>query len=229
MPAQGGKLGWGQVAVGAGGLGRDLRRIVAAEERGVDDYAVHYALAAEPDDRPVVPGLTAAPGLPAVVNLALVAELRRRERRRVGLDQVLLLGEELVVGGDHAAAERPGREVGHGGEAGFGHVGDSLVRSRPACWPAPACTPRSHVLRTVPRNSWPRYGVSRCLVSSWPAVTTNRSSGANATRSASRPCSMAPLPPSPASLAGLAAIQPTTSASENPRFAASVHTAGKPS
>src|SRR5581483_7986554 len=60
---------------------------------------------------PITGLLPAAPRLPAVHDLALVAERVRLEHRVFRLDQVLPLGEQLVVGVDHAAAERPPGQV----------------------------------------------------------------------------------------------------------------------
>src|SRR5690606_41828103 len=87
------------------------------------------------DQRPVVvvvrgPGLVrggaaAAAGLPAVHDLALVAEVPRVELGALGQDQVLPLGEELVVGGDDRGAEPPVGEVGVPAE---GKVGGAVVR-----------------------------------------------------------------------------------------------------
>src|SRR5215470_19903579 len=129
MPGQQGKLGRVRVTVRARALDRDLRGVVAAKERGVHHDPAYHAWASEPHDRVVVPGVTAAPGLPAVVDLALVAERAGCEPRRFGLDQVLLLGEELVVGVDDAAAERPGREIGQAREVRAGRL--AHLRPRP--------------------------------------------------------------------------------------------------
>ena len=54
VPAQVGELGRGWIAFGVRRLDRDLGRVVAAEEGGIDHDTVHDALAAEADDRPVV-------------------------------------------------------------------------------------------------------------------------------------------------------------------------------
>ena len=71
----------------------------------------------------------AAPGLPAVHDLALVAEVLGVELGGLGQQQVLALGEELVVGGDHTRAEPPVGEVGVVGE---GEVGGAVVGVRVA-------------------------------------------------------------------------------------------------
>ena len=71
--------------------------------------------------------------------------------------------------------------------------------SRPIGDPSASC-PRSQVRRTTPVSSRPAYGVTGLRWCRSPTV--NRSSGAKATRSASRPTSIAPLRGSPASRAG---------------------------
>ena len=76
-----------------------------------------------------------------------------------------------------------------------------LVSSLPA-GAAPAARPRSQVLRTTPVSVWPAYGVTGCRCSSRAGSTMNRAVSSNATRSASRPRAIAPLPGSPASAAG---------------------------
>ncbi|MGX1510300.1 hypothetical protein RKD44_001588 [Streptomyces collinus] len=122
-----------------GALDGDGLRVVAAEVGGVDDDAADHAGGAEADQRPVVvllggPGLlgrdTAAPaGLPAVHDLALVPEVLGVELGGPGHQQVLALGEELVVGGDDTRAELP---VGKVGVLGEGEVGGAVVRVRVA-------------------------------------------------------------------------------------------------
>src|SRR5262249_59277155 len=66
---------------------------------------------AGPDVRGTAARLPPPARLPAVHDLALVAERVRPEHRLLRLDQVLPLGEQLVVGVDHAAAERPAGQV----------------------------------------------------------------------------------------------------------------------
>ena len=102
-----------RVAVEPAALDRGVRRVVAGEERGVDDDAVHHAGRAEPDDRPVVAGRRGAGGSPSRrtpgpwwPNVCGV------NTGGVGGDEVVGGGEELVVGGDDPAAERPRRQVG---------------------------------------------------------------------------------------------------------------------
>jgi hypothetical protein len=107
-------------------LDGDLRRVVPGEERCVDDDAVDDPGDAQPHDRPVVPGFTTATSLPAVVDLPLVTERIGLVLRRFGLDEVLPLGEELVVGADDAAAEPAAGQVGEDGEILLGH-GHSLL------------------------------------------------------------------------------------------------------
>ena len=52
------------------------------------------------------------PSLPAVVHLTLVAEGGGAELGGRWLDQVLLLGEQIVVGPQHGASGRAGGEIG---------------------------------------------------------------------------------------------------------------------
>ncbi len=147
--------------------GRRLR-VVAGEVRGVHHHAAHHARRAEPDDRPVVvlvvgvrlPGADAAPaaGLPAVHDLALVPEGVRAELGGRGDQQVLGVGEGVLVGGDHPGAEQPGGQVDQLGERCVralrgAHL--TLPHSRTSCRPrgAPSTStacPRSQVVRTCP-------------------------------------------------------------------------------
>ncbi len=127
---------------GAGQLGAldgHVLGVVAAEVGGVDDDAADDARHAQSDQRPVVVpgrrvrgvggGAAAPAGLPAVHDLALVAEEIGVEAGGFGGEQVLALGEELVVGGDHGGAEPSVREVGQVGE---GKVGAAVVGVRVA-------------------------------------------------------------------------------------------------
>jgi hypothetical protein len=79
--------------------------MVAREEAGVDGDARDDPRCSEADDDPVVPAVTAAPGLPAVDDLTAVAVPARLERRRAGRQQVLLVAEGFVAGRHHGAAE----------------------------------------------------------------------------------------------------------------------------
>ncbi len=121
------------------GLDGDGLRVVAAEVCGVQDDAPDDAGRAEPDEGPVVvvgggvgfggADAPAAAGLPAVHDLALVAEVLRVEDGGLGLEEVLPLGEELVVGRDDARAEAA---VGEVDEVGEGEVGGAVVGVRVA-------------------------------------------------------------------------------------------------
>ncbi|SKS26973.1 Uncharacterised protein [Mycobacteroides abscessus subsp. abscessus] len=62
--------------------------------------------------------VTPAPGLPSVIDLSLVPEGRGPVVGRPGFDQVLLLGEQIVVGPDHRCAQGAQRQVGKHGEVG---------------------------------------------------------------------------------------------------------------
>ncbi len=97
----------GDDALLGGGLDGDERRIVALEPRGVDDDAVDDTRRAEPDDRLIDSRLPPPSCLPAVVDLTLVTERRGLILRRGCLDQVLCLGEEVVVGPHDGAAQVP--------------------------------------------------------------------------------------------------------------------------
>src|SRR5215831_14744363 len=188
---------------------------------GVHDHGVDDARGAEPDQGPVVAGNPAPAALPPVHDLALVPERVRAERGPLGTEQVLLLAEELIAGGDHPGTQAPGGQV-------HMRVRHCLVSSLPA-GAAPAARPRSQVLRTTPVSVWPAYGVTGCRCSSRLGSTVNRAVSSNATRSASRPRAIAPLPGSSASPAVSSAIHRTTSARPCPRRRAWVHTAGRPS
>ncbi len=128
------EFGGGRRALDRGALDADGGRVVAAEVGGVDDEAVYDAGHAEPDERPVVVpgggvrglggGAAPAAGLPAVHDLALVAEALGVEARGLGPQQVLAFGEELVVGGDDARAQQP---VGEVGQVGEGKRGGAVV------------------------------------------------------------------------------------------------------
>ena len=112
----------GRVALDRRRLDGHERRVVAGEVSGVHDDAVHDARCPQSHDRPVVTAfVTAATSLPPVVHLSLVAEVLGIEQRSIGLDQVLALGEQLVVRCGDAAAERPRSQIGQRGEIGSGH------------------------------------------------------------------------------------------------------------
>src|SRR6202030_1338518 len=89
--------------------------------------------AAEPHDRAValsISGLFPAPArLPPVHDLALVPERMRLEHRVLGFDQVLPVGEQLVVGEHHPAPGRPRSQVPPLGRHSV------LLSSPPTVWP----------------------------------------------------------------------------------------------
>jgi hypothetical protein len=99
-------------AVDGASLERAVLGVVAAEEGGVDDDAAQHAGQTELDDARVVARRAAPAALPAVHPLAAVGVLVLAPDRGLGLEQVLLLGEEVVVGPQHGAAEARGGEVG---------------------------------------------------------------------------------------------------------------------
>src|SRR5215471_10742352 len=135
---------------------------------GVHHDGVDDARGAEPDQGPVVAGNPAPAALPPVHDLALVPERVRAERGPLGAEQVLLLAEELIAGGDHPGAQAPGGQV-------HVRVRHCLVSSLPA-GAAPAARPRSQVLRTTPVSVWPAYGVTGCRCSSRAAGAAPASS-----------------------------------------------------
>ncbi len=110
-PLRCGQFRGGRVALRPARFDRHLGRVVAREVGGVDHDAAHDARAAEPHDRAVALAITgrlaATAGLPAVHDLALVPERMRLEHRVFGFDQVLPVGEQLVVGADNAGSQRP--------------------------------------------------------------------------------------------------------------------------
>jgi hypothetical protein len=107
-----------RVAFVAARLEADGLRVVSGEEAGVDVDRGDDARGAQPDQDPVVARRAAAPGLPAVDDLAAGPVVAGLERGRGRGEQVLLLAEGLVAGRDHAAAEPAGGEVGHRDHAG---------------------------------------------------------------------------------------------------------------
>src|SRR5690348_2182069 len=102
---------------------------------GVHDHGVDDPWGAEPDQGPIVTGNPAAPALPSVHDLALVPERARAERGPLGTEQVLLLAEELIAGGDHPGAQAAGGQV-------HMRIRHCLVSSLPAGATPVAC-PRS--------------------------------------------------------------------------------------
>src|SRR5262249_61992784 len=156
---------------------------------------------------------------PPVHDVALVPERVRAEGRRAGAEQVLLLAEELIAGRDHPGAQPPRGQV-------HMRVRHGLVSNLPA-GAGPASWPRSQVRRTTPVSVRPAYGVTGCRWRRRAGSTVNSAGSPNPTRAASRPGAIAPLPASPASAAGPAAIQRTTSVRSPPRRRAPVHTAGR--
>ena len=119
---QGGDLLGRQVLVAGQAVDGDLGGVVALEPGGVHDNALDLSGDAETHDGGVVPAdlvVAATAGLPAVVDLALVAELVRVEAGLVGGDEVLALGEGLVGGPDHGAGEGTAGEVRPDGELGL--------------------------------------------------------------------------------------------------------------
>src|SRR5690606_22000824 len=115
----------------------------------------------------VVPGFTVPPGLPPVVDLPLGTERLRLVSRRPRVEQVLLLGEQLVAGPHDGAAEAPRRQIdrprplrtvlGHARSLRAARRHDPASRTRNSPKGSPATSlPRNHVERTTPASgrSW---------------------------------------------------------------------------
>jgi hypothetical protein len=124
------------VGAGDGALDRAVIRVVSAEEGGVHHHPADDAGEAEADEAEVVAGGAAAARLPAVHPFAAVGVLVLEEDRGLRLEQVLLLGEEVVVGPDHGASEALGGEIDELGEGSrrsgrSGHHA-SRLRMRPS-------------------------------------------------------------------------------------------------
>ena len=114
--------------------------VVAAEERGVDDDAADHAGHAEPDDAPVVdrrPGRRGRPpsggrrrrvSQPSIHLPRSVYSCSCHTAARVA-QQVLLLGEELVVAGDRGAAEASQARSGSSSEVGHSRAPRSAGRA----------------------------------------------------------------------------------------------------
>ena len=93
-------------------LDRDLWRVVAVEEGGVDFDAFDLAAGdAEADDDPVKGGLVVAAGLPAVVPGAGVGEHARLADGRRGRGEVLSGREPFVGERQDAGAKRFGNQI----------------------------------------------------------------------------------------------------------------------
>ncbi len=187
QPVGGGQLLRRRVALDCRALDRHLRRVVTGEERRVHDDTTHHAGHAEPDHRPVMTRLPAPAAFPTVHDLALVAERVRGEGRRLGLDEVLPLCEELVVRGGHAAAESPRGQIGQTREVSSGSQTPPRVSNRPRGASPEISSPCSQVLRTTPASGRPAYGVTGFLCRSRTGSTSHASSGAKTAKSASYP------------------------------------------
>jgi hypothetical protein len=118
--------------------------IVAGEEARVDDHAAHDAREAEPDHGPVVSRRAAAARLPAVHPLPALGVDPLAPLGRTGLHERFLGREELVVRGDHGAAEALAGEVGQVGEVGHASVSKGWT-----------LRPPTYVARTTPESSRP--------------------------------------------------------------------------
>ncbi len=142
------------------------------------------------------------------------------------LDQVLLLGEQVVVGGHHAAAQPPRRQVGQVRKSGWliARSASAAGRGRgPAAGPAGAALSEvgasggraARSAATTPVSRCPAYGVSLCRctepgrIHGELLVRRERHQVRVLARRRSRPWRSAP-----ATRAGPAAIQRATSVSE---------------
>ncbi len=129
VPGQPGHLGEGRparrqhfvqrrVAEQRGAVQHGRGRVVATEVRGVDVHPAQHRGRGQPDNGEVLARFPAPPGLPAVVQLAADAEGRRVVAGWPGFDQVARIGEELVVGEPHRAAQHPAGHVRQPAERG---------------------------------------------------------------------------------------------------------------
>ena len=114
---------------------------------------------AETDDGEVVAGHALAAALPAIHPLAAVGVLVLFPDRLRGLEQVLLLGEEVVVRVEHAAAEAFGGEIEEVAEVDSSFGVRSRYRSCATVHPRTRVLhvpPRTHVAFTTPCSFAPR-------------------------------------------------------------------------
>src|SRR5207237_10070570 len=96
------------------------------------DYdAADHARHAEPDHAPVVARVPAAPGLPAVHPLAAIGIDVVLPLGGARAQEVLLVGEELVVARDRGATEILAREIGQLEKIGHSSAPRSVVSARP--------------------------------------------------------------------------------------------------
>ena len=93
-------------------------RLVAKEMRGVHIESLDHTSGAELDHGGIVPRVALPAAFPAVHPLAPVGVLVRDEDGFAGLDQVLLLGEEVIGTPKDLAPETLGGEVDEVGEGG---------------------------------------------------------------------------------------------------------------
>ena len=171
-------------------------RIVAGEERGVDDDAAHDAAARRGGrctSRAPRPELAAAARLPAVHPLAAIGVLALAPHRRRRLDQVLLRREELVVGGDDRAAEAFRREIDEI-EKGVGVIGGCPPYARASRFLSHTRSPRTNVVRTVPDSERPAYGVTLWRCCRRAGSTTKLAVGIPDDEIRVEPCRDAPFP-----------------------------------
>src|SRR4029077_18745198 len=134
-------LGGAVVPLGAAPLGHAGHGEVPGEEAGVHVDRGDPAGGPEPDQRPVVAWFPPAPGLPAVHDLTAVPVPARLEGRGGRRQQVLLLAEGLVAGGDDAAAQPARGEIGLRPHLAAPPGGPSPARPAPA-GPSPAAAGR---------------------------------------------------------------------------------------
>ena len=91
--------------------------IVAAKETRVDNDSANHAGRTEAKDREVMSGNALAPRFPPIHPLPPVRVLMFLPHRGGRLDEVLLLGEEVVVRVKHGTAQALGGEVDEVGES----------------------------------------------------------------------------------------------------------------
>ncbi len=146
-PLGGTRSAIGGIARQGGDVERTRLGVVAGEVRRVHQHPAHDPGHTKTDDGPVVSRLAAAAGLPAIHPLAPIGEALGVPERLPIRNQVLLLGEEVVVGRDDPSAEAGRGQVHQQVVDGVAHVPSG---SRPGRLP-----PRTMVAATLPRKRHP--------------------------------------------------------------------------
>ncbi len=95
------------------GLQREGFGVIAGEMGGVDRYRPHPPRHSEGENTPIVARLAASPGLPTVHPFPPFGVDVLFPHRICRLEQVVRLGEELVVAGNHPPTNRLRYQIGH--------------------------------------------------------------------------------------------------------------------